>query len=158
MNLPNFIRKEPTMTDKTSKDIVTLAATPTRSPIEAANALGASVAQLISERDQLRNDLDFVRRHNEELVAQLSIAQRDADHYRGKAEYFERFSMRVVSNFDVIRSIIDETQRRANEHAKDTPTQKQEAPPEQPQSREPTTDAPTSVEAAVEAALREAGK
>jgi hypothetical protein len=140
--IPNFInRKEPTMPDLPTT-------TPHSDPVEAANALGNHVAALIAERDKLREELRLARMHNETLIATLDRAERDRDHYQGKAQYFERFSMGVVTNFNTIRMIVDDTQRKANEFA--TPPQpkpQEEAPPEASAS-EPL--------AAVERALAEA--
>jgi hypothetical protein len=146
--IPNFInRKEPTMPDLPTT-------TPHSDPVEAANALGNHVAALIAERDKLREELRLARMHNETLIATLDRAERDRDHYQGKAQYFERFSMGVVTNFNTIRMIVDDTQRKANEFA--TPKQPQEAPPEAHTSPEaPTTRDHGPIEA-VERALAEA--
>jgi len=139
MTLPSFIKKDPIM----SAPATGISSSPAPSPIEAANQLGASVARLLSERDSLIADLDFQRKNVETLTARLEVAERDAEHYRAKAAFFERFSMTITANFSVIRSIIDETQRKANELAK-TPS---EAPPEDKSI--PTVNPLTSLEQAI---------
>jgi len=110
--LPSFMRKqEPRMS-------VPAPTTPSApSAIEAANQLGETVARLIAERNQLVEDLRVCRLHNESLTVALDRAELDRDKYLAKAEYFERFSMAVVTNFNTIRMIIDDTQRKANDLA-----------------------------------------
>lgn len=126
VSIPSFMKKDPPMTTPAAPSLTPM------SPVEAANALGNTVAQLIAERDHLREELRLSRLHNETLAATLDRAERDRDHYEGKAKYFERFSMGVVTNFNTIRMIVDDTQRKANEFAKTDTKPAQEAPPEAP--------------------------
>lgn len=142
-SLPSFLsRQEPKMQQPTAPSLRQ------PSPLEAANELGAHLKSLMAERDAFEKDAIFHRKMIETLNARLEVAERDASHYMKKAEYFERFSMSIAANFNTIRMIIDETQRKASEMAK-------EAPPAGPSLQEP---APTSDElnANVEAALNEA--
>lgn len=139
---PNFLtsRKDPT-----PPEIPPLRPT----PIEAANALGAEMARLMAELDAARQDISFLRKHADLLEAKLEVAERDANHYRKKAEYFERFSMGIANNFNTIRMLIDETQRRvdaaANRGETDTPPSQHTETPQEP--------ATTSAVQAVESAL-----
>lgn len=121
------------------------------SPVDAANALGESVRKLIAERDALIGEVDFQRKMIETLNAKLDVSERDLAHFRGKAEYFERFSMTIAANFSIIRSIIDDTQRKADALARN-PEVEEKAPPS------PATDAIARVEDALSAALHGEGK
>lgn len=142
--LPGFMkpRQEPTVDTPISRP----------SPIEAANQLGATVAQLIAERDHLAEELRLTRLHNETLSAQLDRAEQERNHYQGKANYFERFAMAIVTNFNTIRMIVDDTQRKANEFSRsDTPLPSPDAGATSPESR--AVDIATRSEEAVAAAL-----
>lgn len=112
---PAFIRKDPPMTTSAAPQVSSPLLA--RNPVEAATQLGESVARLINERDNLIEDLRLVRLHNETLIAQLTQAETDRDRLAAKATFFERFSMTVVANFNTIRMIVDETQRKANDLA-----------------------------------------
>lgn len=115
--LPNFIQKAMSNGDGPPSPSGALAA----SPIEAANALGKTVADLLARCDQLTSDLEFSRKLASELEAELNVSRRDADHYRAKSEYYERFTITLMTNLDVIRNLIDSTHRRAQAHARNEP-------------------------------------
>lgn len=144
-NLPSFLsRQEPKVATQASPSLRQ------PSPLEAANELGAHMKALMMEREGLIKEVDFQRKMIETLNARLEVAERDLSHYVKKAEYFERFSMSIAANFNTIRMIIDETQRKASELSK-------EANPPSPEIGPSPDEANAKLEEALTEALHQGG-
>lgn len=82
-------------------------------PITRANEMGDMVASLIQERDQLREDRDFLKRHNESLSDQLTRCERERDYYIQRSRQMEYFNALVRANFHTIRTVMDSVQAAA---------------------------------------------
>lgn len=116
-----------------------------------AHELGNAIESMLTELERLKNEVNFHRQNADHLDMRLQNAERERDILREKADFYERFSMSIVTNFNTIRMIVDDTQRRANEAARNTTPPPTTPPTPEPDPHLVSDDAAKAIEAALAA-------